>query len=433
MNKKFVVFAVFILSLSFTAGFAVTKFILKQKSNLYSNAVVKNKKQNSDISSEDKKAVNNQPGKPAENPDPIKEKIKGMNIDEKIGQMVMIGIDGYTLDNYSKKLIEGSHVGGVVLLDQNVKDTSQLLKLINSLKAANASSNRYPLFIAVDEEGGEVDRMPGNIRRYPSNKKIGSINNSTLSYNIGKSLAYEIKSFGFNMDLAPVLDITSNPKNRVIGNRSFGSEPEVVSKLGVQTMLGIQSENVIPVVKHFPGHGDTSADSHRELPVVNNDLSRLNSFELKPFADAVKNNADAIMAAHILLPRIDGENPASISGTIITDILRRQMGFNGVVITDDMTMGAIMKNYKIGEAAVKAAKAGDDIILVCNGLNEKLSVIDSIKAAVSSGDISEDRIDESVYRILKLKQKYDLSDTAVQSVDINKINEMINSTLKNNK
>lgn len=430
MSKKFVIVTVLILSLSFAAGFAVMTYVLKPRNIPADNATAQKGKQSSNKSSKDNEALNNQHTQPAENTDPIKEKIKGMALDEKIGQMIMVGIDGYDSDNNSRKLIEDYHVGGFVLLNQNVKNTDQLLKLINSLKSANASCNKLPLFISVDEEGGKVDRMPRIIERYPTNEKIGSINNGSLSYNIGKSLADEIKAFGFNMDLAPVLDIKSNPRNTVIGNRAFGSKPDVVSKLGVQTMLGIQSENIIPVVKHFPGHGDTSTDSHKGLPVVNYDLERLKGFELLPFTAAVKNNADAVMVAHILLPKLDSSNPASLSKTMITDILRNQMGFHGVVITDDMTMGAIVKNYNIGESAVKSVVAGADIILVCNGFSNKLSVLDSIKAAVSSGAISEKRIDESVYRILKLKNKYKLSDTSVQSVDINKINSQINSVLK---
>lgn len=418
MNRKFIIFSVFILSLSFAAGFAVTAYILKINQNnheLY----------------EYNETFNNNYVKSSESTDTVNNKIKGMTLDEKIGQILMLGIDGYDLDDSSRKMIEDYHVGGFVLLGQNVKDTEQLLKLINSLKSANASKNKNPLFISVDEEGGRVDRMPSDIKKYPSCKVIGSLNNVSLSYNIGKSLADEIKAFGFNMDLAPVMDINNNPGNTVIGDRSFGSQPDVVSRLGVQTMLGVQSENIISVVKHFPGHGDTSVDSHKGLPVINYDLNRLNKFELIPFKAAIKNKADAVMVGHILLPELDPLSPASFSKTVITDILRNQMGFDGVVITDDMTMGAIVNNYNIGESAVKSIKAGADIILVCNGMSNKLTVINAMRSAVLNGDISEKRLDESVYRILKLKQKYNLSDDTIESVDINKINSQISSVLNN--
>ena len=203
----------------------------------------------------------------------------------------------------------------------------------------------------------------------------------------------------------------------------------IVSNLGVQTMKGIQSENIIPVVKHFPGHGDTSVDSHIGLPSVNNDLKRLQSVELIPFEKAIKNNADAVMIAHILLPKIDKKNPSSMSKIIITDILRRSLKFKGVIITDDMTMGAILKNYSIGEAAVKSVKAGSDIVLVCHGYDNELTVINALKNAISKGEITEKRIDESLYRILLLKQKYKLKDEIISSVDVEDINNRISTLL----
>lgn len=362
--------------------------------------------------------------------DPIIEQIGKMTIDEKIGQMILVGIDGYTLNENTKSLLQKSKVGGVILFSNNVQNTNQLLKLLNLLKSENLQ-NKIPLFLSVDEEGGRVTRMPAEFKKFPTNKAIGKVNDEMLSYNIGSSIAYEIGSFGFNMDFAPVLDINSNPNNPVIGNRSFGTNVSIVSSLGIQTMRGIQSQNIIPVVKHFPGHGDTSIDSHMGLPSVNNDLKRLKSFELKPFADAIKNNADAVMIAHILLPKIDKEYPSSMSKIIITDILRRDLKFNGVIITDDMTMGAITKNYNISEASIKSVKAGTDIVLVCHGYDNEIAVINALKNSVSKGDISEKRIDESVYRIIMLKGKYELKDELIKSVDVKGINNKINGVLKN--
>jgi len=302
--------------------------------------------------------------------DPIKEQIGKMTIDEKIGQMLIVGIEGYNLNENTKSLIEKSKVGGVILFSNNVQATNQLLNLLNSLKSENLK-NKLPLFLSVDEEGGRVTRMPKEFQKFPTNKTIGKINDVTLSNRIGSTIAMEIGSFGFNMDFAPVLDVNSNSKNPVIGNRSFGADVNIVSNLGIQTMKGIQSENIIPVVKHFPGHGDTSVDSHLGLPSVTNDLKRLKSLELIPFIEVIKNNADAVMISHILLPKIDSENPSSLSKIIITNILRDDLNFNGVIITDDMTMGAIVKNYNIGEATVKSVKAETDIVLVCHGYDNK--------------------------------------------------------------
>jgi beta-N-acetylhexosaminidase len=282
----------------------------------------------------------------------------------------------------------------------------------------------------VDEEGGRVTRMPDELEKLPTPGSIGATNDSEYSFEIGSILGEELKQFGFNVDFAPVLDINSNPKNPVIGDRSFGSSPGIVSRLGIQTMKGIQSQGIISVVKHFPGHGDTSTDSHLDLPRVDNDQKRLESFELIPFTEAVKENADAVMVAHILLPKIDPENPASFSKTIISGILRENMKYDGVIITDDMTMGAIVNNFDIGKAAVKSVNAGSDIVLVCHTREKEEAVIEAITNAAKSGNISEDRVNDSVYRILKLKEKYGLKDKANPPVDAAKLNSKIRNTLK---
>lgn len=360
--------------------------------------------------------------------DPIEEQIKLMSLDEKLGQMIMVGLNGYVVDNAARQMLESYHVGGFILYGSNVESQEQLLALTNSLKSINSAS-KLPLLISVDEEGGRISRMPKELKDIPTNKEIGKINNEEFSYKIGGLLAAEVKAFGFNMDFAPVLDINSNPKNPVIGDRAFGADERVVSNLGVQTMKGIEASGVIPVVKHFPGHGDTSVDSHVGLPSVDNDLERLKSFELLPFTNAIENGADVVMAAHILLPKIDGENPATMSKAIIMGILREQMNYDGVVITDDMTMGAIVENYEIGAASVKSVEAGSDIILVAHGNDNALAVLEKMKEAVEQGLVSEERINKSVYRILKLKQKYNLKDEEVKPADIEELNSRIVNVL----
>ncbi len=361
--------------------------------------------------------------------DAIQEIIKNMTLEEKIGQMVMVGIDGYTNDAHSTEMIESFHVGGFILFKNNIKNTEQAQSLINSLKDKNSNTSSIPLFFSVDEEGGRVSRMPDEFVKLPSNKVIGSRNNPDFSFEIGKVIGKEIRSLGFNMDFAPVLDVNSNPKNPVIGDRSFGNSAQLVSLLGVKTMQGLGSQNVISVVKHFPGHGDTSVDSHVGLPVVNNGMERLKKLELVPFENAIKNNADVIMVAHILLPKIDAQNPASFSKAIITDLLRNDMNYNGLVITDDLTMGAITKNYKIEDAAIKAVNAGSNIILVCHDYEKQASVIKALKAAVENGDIPAEKVYESVYKILSLKQKYELSDDNTGPADLQDINTEIKSVL----
>lgn len=365
--------------------------------------------------------------KPVEK-DIISEQIKDMTLDEKLAQMLIVGIEGYEIDDGAKQMIEELNIGGFILFGSNIESPEQLLKLNNSLKSAN-SVNKIPLFISIDEEGGRVSRIPDAIKNLPTNKAIGKINNEEFSYLVGKLLAEKVKAFGFNMNFAPVLDINSNPKNPVIGDRAFGTKAEVVKDLGVQTMRGISFGGVIPVVKHFPGHGDTSVDSHVGLPSVDNDLERLKSFELIPFEAAISNMADCVMVAHILLPKIDAVNPATLSKTIITSILREQLKFEGVVITDDMTMGAITENYDLAAASVQSIIAGSDIILVAHKYENALETMKSLKDAVQSGKITKQRVDQSVYRILKLKQKYKLQDNTIKSVNIEKINQRIESAL----
>ncbi|MBU3091928.1 beta-N-acetylhexosaminidase [Clostridium sp. CM028] len=364
-----------------------------------------------------------------ENIDVVQNKIDAMSLDDKIGQLVIVGLDGYTMNNNINNLIKDHKVGGFILFRNNVATSNQLVSLINSLKTTN-SQNKTPLFISVDEEGGRVSRIPNEIKKLPSNQVIGEKNDGALSYNIGKIIAEELKTFGFNMNFAPVLDINSNPNNPVIGDRAFGSTTDIVNKLGIKTMEGMIDNNIIPVVKHFPGHGDTSVDSHVGLPVVNKDLTKLNAFELTPFNEAIKNNVDAIMVSHILLNKIDSVYPASMSKVIITDILRGTLKFSGVVITDDMTMAAITKYNDIGDAAVKSFNAGSDIILVCHEYDNELKVINSLKAAVQNNVISENRLNESVYRILKLKEKYIINNAAISSINIHEINNKIENLLK---
>ncbi|MGG1678527.1 beta-N-acetylhexosaminidase [Neobacillus sp. NRS-1170] len=363
--------------------------------------------------------------------DPIQEQLNKMTLNEKIGQMIIAGFDGITVNSNTQNLINKYKPGGLILYQTNVKDAAQLVNLTNAIKIAN-SKNRVPLFISVDQEGGRVHRMPTSIQNTPSARIIGNKNDQKYAYNIGKVIAYELQAFGFNTDFAPVLDIQSNPNNTVIGDRSFGTNSSIVSKMGVSMMKGIGAGKIIPVIKHFPGHGDTSVDSHLELPLVQNDLTRLKTVELVPFNNAIKEHADMVMVAHILVKKIDPNYPASMSKTIITDLLRKQYRFRGVVISDDMTMGAIAKHYNLKDAAVRAVNAGSDIILVGHGMDNVATVYNSIYSAVTNHTISEDTINKSVYRILSLKHKYNLNNNKVSPVNVSNLNNQITKAISNN-
>ena len=340
--------------------------------------------------------------------DIIEQKIDKMTIDEKIGQMILAGFNGTQTNQYTNTLINDFKVGGVILFTRNIESSQQLKKLTTDI---NKSNNNIPLFISVDEEGGRVSRLPDDVFKFPKASEVGQINDENYAYENGKKLGNTLNEHGINMDHAPVIDIYSNPKNTVIGDRAFGTDENIVSKMGIATMKGLEDANVIPTVKHFPGHGDTEVDSHFGLPIVNKSLEELKSFEFIPFKKAIENNCDVIMVSHIILDKIDNTNPSSLSKKIITDILRNDLGFNKVIMTDDMNMAAITNNMSVEKASTESIKAGSDIILIGNNVEIVKAVIEEIKLAVDSNEISETRINESVYRILKLKEKYKILKT----------------------
>ncbi|WP_240647350.1 beta-N-acetylhexosaminidase [Paenibacillus nanensis] len=352
-----------------------------------------------------------------------------MSLDEKIGQLVIVGLDGYSMNDDTLQMIEQYKVGGFILFKNNIDTAEQTVSLLNQLKEAN-KKNAVPLWLSVDQEGGRVSRLSSMFSNTPSAGEIGAADDLTYTRNIGRAIGNELHALGFNMDFAPVMDINSNPKNPVIGDRSFGSTPEAVMKHGIETMYGINSQGVAAVIKHFPGHGDTSVDSHYDLPLVNKTRQELEQFELQPFIEAINQDVDAIMVAHLLMMQIDDKQPASISSSVINGLLRDQLGYDGVVITDDMTMGALLNTNKIGDAAVRSILAGTDIVLVSHQTELRLEVIHSLKAAVESNTLNEQRIDESLYRILRLKQKYSLQDAPTPSPDIDQINKNINDSLQ---
>lgn len=354
--------------------------------------------------------------------------VEQMTLDEKIGQMMFAGVSGTTLQQETTSLIQDYKVGGLILYGNNLETPQQTVTLMNALMAANVN-NQLPLFLGTDQEGGKVVRLPGSLKNFPTNKRIGDINQSPLSFAVGQLLGEQLTAFGFNLDFAPVLDVNSNPNNPIIGDRSFSNDPDIVSKLGIETMKGLESKQVIPVIKHFPGHGDTAVDSHLELPKVTKSLDDLNQLELVPFKAAIENGADVVMVAHILLPKIDPQYPSSMSKEIITGMLRDQLGFDGVVMTDDMTMKAITNHFDIGQAAVDSVKAGSDVILIAHEYANVTAAIQAVKAAVNKGEITEDRINDSVRRIIELKQKYQLANQPVTAVDINRLNTDIEKVL----
>lgn len=379
-------------------------------------------KEEENKSSENKSGENNNE---IEEVDRIKEKVESMSLDEKIGQLFIVGFEGEEINDEIVDLVKNQKVGGLIYFSRNIIDSKQIINLNNEIKAMEKD---IPLFISVDEEGGLVSRVPEEFVKLPSSGYIGQFNDENLSYNVGKIIAKELNSLGFNMDFAPVLDINSNPNNTVIGERAFGNSAEIVSRLGVNNMEGIRDGKIIPVLKHFPGHGDTDVDSHYGLPIVKKTLEELENLEFIPFKNAIDNGADVVMISSIILENIDNEYPATMSKKIIKDILRDSLGFDGVIATDDMTMGAIVDNYNLTDAIIMSINAGSDLILVCHGYDDIINSIVAVKDAVNSNIISEERIEQSVYRILKLKDKYNINNELVgNEINVEEINSEINS------
>ena len=355
--------------------------------------------------------------------------INELSVEEKIGQMIMIGMDTCYITDRIRNMIINYKIGGIILYRKNFSTYDEMIKLIKDLKGLN-SKNKIPLFIAVDQEGGRVNRMPKQIENLPSARKIAEQGEDSVRKAtdiIGKIL----RKSGYNLNFSPVLDIEKESEGRVIGDRSFGKDKEFVSKCGIVTMKALQNENIVSVIKHFPGHGATKQDSHYFLPIINKKIEELEEIDMYPFIEAIKQGADAILVGHLLIPAITGIYPASLSRKFIIKYLRQKNRYNGLVITDDLKMRAIRFIYGADLAVKKAFEAGNDIILFRFKEKEEKRVINQIIKATKNKKIKERRIDRSVRRIIKMKEKYKVSDDAeIEKIDIEEINKEIEEIRK---
>ena len=331
--------------------------------------------------------------------------IAEMTIEEKVGQLIMVGFEGTQANEAIETHIRERFVGGVVLFSRNIQSPQQTAELTNELQQlAGATARQIPLFIGIDQEGGWVIRLREGATVLPGNMALGATGSTELAERAGEITAVELAAVGVNLNFAPVMDVNNNLDNPVIDRRSFGESPELVSRLGVAYIHGLQGNGVLGTAKHFPGHGDTTVDSHFDLPTVNHDVDRIRALELQPFRAAIDADVAAIMTAHIVYPAFDTDRPATLSPTILTNLLRKELGFDGLLITDDMEMKAIDDRYLSGEAAVMAVEAGADIVMVLWTPPKQIEVFDALLSAVKSGRISQARLDQSVERILKNKE-----------------------------
>jgi beta-N-acetylhexosaminidase len=322
---------------------------------------------------------------------------------EKIGQLFMVGFLGTSVSPDVASFIKEYKPGGVILFSRNLESVEQMVDLTNSLQACSPHS---PLLISIDQEGGRVSRLPKSFTIFPPCDLIGRCNSTELAYAAAATIAKELRAVGVNMNMAPVLDVNSNPDNPVIGDRAFGTTPEVVWKLGLATAAGLQDNKVVACGKHFPGHGDTSVDSHKELPVVEASRERLEAIEFPPFRRAAAQSVASMMTAHVVYRALDPELPATLSSAIISKFLRQELQYDGVVLTDDLEMRAIIDHYGIEDAAVRAMLAGCDVLLICKDRDREIAAFKAVEKAIEARTIPPERVDLSVARITRLKDRF---------------------------
>lgn len=338
--------------------------------------------------------------------DYISKLLEEMTLEEKIGQMMIIHYREPKLDETLSNMLETIKPGGFIFFKENLVTYEDSLELIKSIK----DSAKIPMFLSIDQEGGKVDRLKTikgiSFSNMPAMSEIGKTNNEDIAYGTGAQIAHNLKMLDLNMNFAPVLDIYSNPKNTVIGTRSFGDNVEIVSKMGLALSKGLKDNDIIPVYKHFPGHGNTETDSHVALPIVTKSKEELLKEELIPFKNAITNGAEVIMIGHLAVPSITNSYiPASLSKKIITNLLKEELNYQNIVITDALNMKALTDNYSEKEIIEKAINAGVDILLMPEN---PINAVNIIKEGITSGSIKEEQINSSVKKILNLKYKYNI-------------------------
>lgn len=348
---------------------------------------------------------------PTATPDPrIEQWLANLTLEEKIGQMLLIGLFSPSVDNSAVQAATGVRVGGVWLTRRNLTSVEQTTALIAELQQlAIEQGSGLPMFVALDHEGGAIHRLPPPVTHWPSNMALAAAGCDIYAAPVGQAAAEELRALGFNLNFAPVLDLHSNLANPITHIRTFGSQPETAANCAAELITGYQSAGIIAVAKHFPGHGSTPIDSHAELPTIPLSLPDLYAADLQPFQAAIQADVGGMMVGHLRLPDLDPALPASLSPALIDGLLRSDLGYNGVVFTDDVAaMGAINTQYRIGPAAIRAIQAGADVIVMNAYYDSAQFVIDAVLRAIARGDLTEARLDQSVRRILALKAAYGL-------------------------
>jgi beta-N-acetylhexosaminidase len=330
--------------------------------------------------------------------------VSTMSVRDMVGQMFVVSVGGTQPDYYIEKMVRERNIGGVILFGYNMNSEEQVASLVGSLQTLSMRTEPgVPLFVAVDQEGGDIASAPWVVPE-PAAAEVGSRGDPDEARTIAAKMGRQLLRAGINTDFAPVVDTGFGA---AIGNRSYGEDPELVARMGVAAVEGFEEAGVVSAAKHFPNHGPARSDSHVSVPVIRHDAKTLQSYDLPPFEAAVDAGVPMVMVGHLVYPAVDPHNPASLSKDAI-NMLRGDLDFRGVIVTDDLTMAGAKGGGTPAEAAVKAVQAGADLLLVSSPPQQQADAYDAVVAAVESGEIPRARIRKSVERLLEVKERYDL-------------------------
>ena len=325
----------------------------------------------------------------------------------KIGQLFMAGIPGTCLDKGTKALIRDYNLGGVILFSRNIEDPVQVAELCRDIQNAALNYHGIPVFLSVDQEGGRVARLKEPFTVFPGNSAIGAdIDPVGKAMEFGRTTASEMKLVGLNMDLAPVVDVYRDKLDDHLKGRLFSKDPEEVSVLGKTVVKALQENGIMAVAKHFPGLGQATTDPHFNLPRIDADENEIESINLPPFKALIDEGVSGVMTSHAIYSSLDSQSPATLSSVILTDLLRKKIGFKGLIITDDLEMGAIKKKWGVAEGALASFIAGADLLLVCENQERLLESISLVRKKVLQNQISVKRLQQSINRIMKAKRRF---------------------------
>lgn len=419
IKKAIVILVAFLLGITLVAGaivFAVSKVITSNHGSVKPETETETETQTTEIETEYVADTEEAQAAIAPEEDMLGEQaaelVASMTLEDKVAQMFVItpnALTGYAgvtaAGDTTKESYDSRPVGGIIYMSENLEDATQTATMLDNMQQIAVERTGLPVFTCVDEEGGSVARIASNdafeVTDVGDMSDIGATGDTQNAYNAGSTIGTYLAELGFNVDFAPVADVLTNENNGVIGDRSFGSDSQLVADMVTAELQGLSEAGVYGTVKHFPGHGDTAEDSHEGSATTEKTLEELMAAELIPFQSAINAGVSFVMVGHISTPNVtDDSTPATLSKTLVTDVLRTQMGYDGIIITDAMNMGAITEKYNSDTAAVLAVEAGVDMILMPADYQK---AYDAVLQAVKDGEISEERIDESVTRIVKVK------------------------------